>query len=161
MRFIFRGLKGLVKTENEYVQFQDTKVDNEQNEIKTIGLDGRIRKVVLHDNNSGKTSEVEIFTRNEKFYLNSTKQYVMENTIYFIPRIILGFRPDYSVQLSMRFIIKLVSGSNTVEGICNIIENNTNIVKYFREIYEFAIHIYKGGLCYVQKEGNTNWEYRL
>ena len=48
----------------------------------------------------------------------------MENTIYFIPKIILGFHPDYSVQLSMRFIIKLVSGINTVEGICNIIDNN-------------------------------------
>ena len=154
MSFIFRGLKRLVKTENEYIQFQDTKVDNEENEIKKMGLDGRTRKVVLHDNNSGKTSEVEIFTRNEKFYLNSTKQYVMENTIYFIPRIILGFRPDYSVQLSMRFIIKLVSGSNTEEGICKIIENNTNIGKYFREIYEFAIHIYKGGLCEIQKECN-------
>ena len=78
----------------------------------------------------------------------------MENTIYFIPKIILGFRPDYSVQLSMRFIIKLVSGINTVEGICNIIDNNANIIKYFKEIYEFAIHIYKGGLCDVHKAGN-------
>ena len=152
MSFIFRGLKRLIQTEGEYIQFLDS--GTQENEIRTTGLDGRIRKVVLHNSNSGTTSEVEIFTRNEKFYLNSTKQYVMENTIYFIPRIILGFRPDYSVQLSMRFIIKLVSGSNTVEGICNIIENNTNIGKYFREIYEFAIHIYKGGLCEIQKECN-------
>ena len=149
MSFIFRGLKRLIQTDGEYIQFLDS--GTQENEIRTTGLDGRIRKVVLHNSNSGITSEVEIFTRNEKFYLNSTKQYVMENTIYFIPRIILGFRPDYSVQLSMRFIIKLVSGSNTVEGICNIIENNTNIGKYFREIYEFAIHIYKGGLCEIQK----------
>ena len=149
MSFIFRGLKRLIQTDGEYIQFLDS--GTQENEIRTTGLDGRIRKVVLHNSNSGTTSEVEIFTRNEKFYLNSTKQYVMENTIYFIPRIILGFRPDYSVQLSMRFIIKLVSGINTEEGICKIIENNTNIGKYFREIYEFAIHIYKGGLCEVQK----------
>ena len=54
----------------------------------------------------------------------------------------------------MRFIIKIVLGISTIEGICNIIDNNANVVKYFREIYEFAIHIYKGGLCDVQKEGN-------
>ena len=71
MSFIFRGLKRLVQTESEYIQFLDT--GTQENEIKTIGLDGRIRKVVLHDSNSGTTSEVEIFTRNEKFYLNSTK----------------------------------------------------------------------------------------
>ena len=47
-----------------------------------------------------------------------------------------------------------MSGINTVEGICNIIDNNANIIKYFKEIYEFAIHIYKGGLCDVQKAGN-------
>ena len=86
MSYIFRGLKRIVQTENEYIQFQDT--GTQEKEIKTTGLDGRIREVVLHDNNSGKTSEVEIFTRNEKFYLNSTKQYVMENTKFFIPRII-------------------------------------------------------------------------
>ena len=124
------------------------------NEIITTGLDGKTRKVVLHENYSGGVSEVSVFTKNEKFYINATKQFIMENTIYFIPKIILGFRPDYSVQLSMRFIIKLVSGINTVEGICNIIDNNANIIKYFKEIYEFAIHIYKGGLCDVQKAGN-------
>ena len=49
MSFIFRGLKRLVQTESEYIQFLDT--GTQENEIKTIGLDGRIRKVVLHDNN--------------------------------------------------------------------------------------------------------------
>ena len=54
MSYIFRGLKRIVQTENEYIQFQDT--GTQEKEIKTTGLDGRIREVVLHGNNSGKTS---------------------------------------------------------------------------------------------------------
>jgi len=88
------------------------------------------------------------------FCENAHKQFVVENAINFIPRIMLGFRPDYAVQLSMRFIIRLVSGHTEIEEICKIIENNERLVKYFTHIYEFSIHIYKGGLCYNQNDYN-------
>ena len=41
MSFIFRGLKRLIQTEGEYIQFLDS--GTQENEIRTTGLDGRIR----------------------------------------------------------------------------------------------------------------------
>ena len=68
MSFLFRGLTRLIKTENEYVEFQDTKIGEGLNEITTTGLDGKTRKVVLNENDSGGVSEVNVFTKNQFFF---------------------------------------------------------------------------------------------
>ena len=68
MSFIFRGLKRLVKTENEYIQFKDTRVGkDEENEIKTMGFDQKQRKVVVTLKDESEVIEkdtIELFTRN-------------------------------------------------------------------------------------------------
>ena len=158
MSLIFRGLKRLTGyKETEWVAFKEDDKIAKVTEISTKGFDQKQRKVVVTLKDESEVIEkdtIELFTRNEIFCENAHKQFVVENAINFIPRIMLGFRPDYAVQLSMRFIIRLVSGHTEIEEICKIIENNERLVKYFTHIYEFSIHIYKGGLCYNQNDYN-------
>ena len=111
MSLIFRGLKRLTGyKETDPVEFHETRLD-QVTEISTKGFDQKQRKVVVTLKDESEVIEkdtIELFTRNEIFCENAHKQFVVENAINFIPRIMLGFRPDYAVQLSMRFIIRLV-----------------------------------------------------
>ena len=56
---------------------------------------------------------------------------MLENVINFIPRIFFWFKIDYAVQLAVRFIVKIISGSEDGEEISGIIEANPEIAKYF------------------------------
>ena len=53
---------------------------------------------------------------------------------------------DYAVQLAVRFIVNIISGSEDGEEISGIIEANPGIAKYFCEYAEIVEYCYKGGV---------------
>ena len=94
MSLIFSGLKRLAGyKETDPVEFNETRLD-QVTEISTKGFDQKQRKVVVTLKDESEVIEkntIELFTRNENCCENSNKQFVVNNAIYFIPRIMLGF----------------------------------------------------------------------
>ena len=52
----------------------------------------------------------EVITTNEKYLVNGQKMIALENAVFFVPRIFFCFRPGYACQLSIRFIVKKLTG---------------------------------------------------
>ena len=90
---------------------------------------------------------VEIFSKSEKFCLNANKQYILEKCGQVIPRIFYTFRPSYGIQLSVRFVLQLITGTTDRMLISHIIANNKRrLARYFSDTFILMQHITKGGI---------------
>ena len=91
--------------------------------------------------------EIEIFTSNERFVLNSYKRNILKNAASFVPKIFFAFRPSYCIQLSCRFIMKLLTGSNDKNEISFLIQQNSqSLTRYFENIRIISEFVFTGGL---------------
>ena len=87
----------------------------------------------------------DIITTCEKFLINGQKMIVLENAIFFVPRIFLCFRPGYACQLSIRFIVKLLTGIDESAGVEFVIRKNVgNLVRYFKNIQIVSEFVHTG-----------------
>ena len=68
--------------------------------------------------------EIEIFTSNERFVLDSYKRNILKNASSFISKIFYTFRPAYCIQLASRFVMKLLTGSNDTNEIGLLIQQD-------------------------------------
>ena len=69
-------------------------------------------------------TSTEVITTSERYLLNGQKMMVLENAVFFVPRIFFTFRPAYACQLSIRFIVKMLIGIEDPAGIGFVIRNN-------------------------------------
>ena len=90
--------------------------------------------------------DVKLFTYSQEFVEQSSKQYVLENIVFFTPRVFLSFRPEYSTQLATRYIIRLISGCKSNDSIDKILQANPGIAKYLKVYHALVCFVYKGGL---------------
>ena len=90
-------------------------------------------------------TSTEVITTSEKFLLNGQKMIVLENAVFFVPRIFFCFRPAYACQLSIRFIVKLLTGIEEPSGVVFVIRNNyKNLTQYFGDIKIIVEFIHTG-----------------
>ena len=90
--------------------------------------------------------DVKLFTYSQEFVEQSSKQYVLENIVFFTPRVFLSFRPEYSTQLAARYIIRLISGCKSNDSIDKILQANPGIAKCLKVYHALVCFVYKGGL---------------
>ena len=91
-------------------------------------------------------NSIQFFTKNQNFCLNSAKQEILNNVLHYVPRVFYLFKPAYCTQLSMRYIIRMLSGNTNTVQISKMIHNNVQLIKYFVDIFVLSKHIYGGGL---------------
>ena len=91
--------------------------------------------------------EIEIFTSNERFVLNSYKRNISKNASSFVPKVFFAFRPAYAVQISCRFIMKLLTGSTDKQEISFLLQQNSQaLTRYFENIRIISEFVFTGGL---------------
>ena len=79
----------------------------------------------------------------------------LENAVFFVPRIFFCFRPSYSCQISIRFIVKLLTGIEEAAGIEWIIRNNVkNLTRYFKNIQIISEFIHSGRFLQMPSQFN-------
>ena len=128
MSVIFSGLERLNQgLENQlnwfYFDVTDvTTVSGEKNLSKLlIDADHEILLDQCFELENETDTSTEVITSCEKFLLNGQKMMVLENAVFFVPRIFFCFRPAYACQLSIRFIIKLLTGIMEPSGVVIVI----------------------------------------
>ena len=90
-------------------------------------------------------TSTEVITTSERYLLNGQKMMVLENAVFFVPRIFFTFRPAYACQLSIRFIVKMLTGIEDPAGIGFVIRNNCkNLTRYFGNIKIVADFVHTG-----------------
>lgn len=159
MSIIFSGIKRIVDRGEEnpnWEGFQEKDRFNcygEKNvkELNTQHWKGNRKGVLLspfcQEGKEGKSIDIEIFTESQRYCLNTTKKYILEHALYFVPRIFYTFKPDYAVQLSMRYILGQVTGSTEAGYISYLLSKNEDkLVRYFSDLHTVSIHVACGGL---------------
>ena len=118
MSVIFSGLERLDQgLENQlnwfYFDVTDvTTVNGERNLSKLlIDADHEILLDQCFELQNETDTSNEVITSSEKFLLNGQKMMVLENVVFFVPRLFFCFRPAYSCQLSIRYIVRLLQAS--------------------------------------------------
>ena len=138
MSIIFQGLRRLSKDDNEPVA--QIFVDISKDAQIFVGKSSRL----LHVTHGSSKDEHDLFTKNQMFVNYSQKKYVLENVIHFVPKIVFFFKVDYAVQISIRFIVKQISGTECQNEINNIISSNPGISEYFKELAKITEYVYTG-----------------
>ena len=124
MSFIFSGLERLdQETEDSinwyYFDVTDvTTIDGELNPMSLkIDTENEILLNQCFETEYDQHASTEVITTSEKYLVNGQKMIVLENVVFFVPRIFFCFRPAYSCQLSIRFIVKLLTGIEESAGV--------------------------------------------
>ena len=128
---IFSGLARLSEDYENHLNWDYFELTN----VDTVNRDRNLSKLQIEDQNEilldqcfeleyVPTGSEEVITMCEKYLLNAQKLQVLENAVFYVPRIFLTFRPAYACQLSIRFIIKLLTGIEKPTGISYIIRKN-------------------------------------
>ena len=117
MSFIFSGLERLdQETEDSlnWYYFDVTDVTTIDGELNPMSLQIDSENEILLDQcfsaEYDQHASKEVITTSEKYLVNGQKMIVLENVVFFVPRIFFCFRPAYSCQLSIRFIVRLLTG---------------------------------------------------
>ena len=102
-----------------------------------------IHKVLLgfHNYSAEETRQIEFYNNNERFIQNSLKQNLLLNIQDFVPKIFFWFRPAYCVQLSARYMVKLLLAEQN-EIIEKVISTNPNLYKFFLNCHALGKYIY-------------------
>ena len=105
--------------------------------------DSAIHKVLLgfHNYDAEGTSQIEFYRNNERFIQNSLKQNPLLNVQHFVPKIFFWFRPAYCVQLSVRYMVRLLLGEKN-ENIEKAISTNPSLYKFFLNCHALGKYIY-------------------
>ena len=80
----------------------------------------------------------------ETFLLNSVKVEYLKNVVNHVPKLFYMFRPSYSVQLAIRYIIKNISGVTSKKALSYIIMGNNELLGYFVQFYLLCREVYTG-----------------
>ena len=124
MSFLFSGLLRLnvqpaVRFDCEEVSLQEPFV------LKSGQLNVRYAQPPVGEHGN----EICVFTNNQNFIANSQKKYFLENIIHFVPKIVYWFKPNYAVQIAVRYSVKMMSGETDSQGISAIIGSNAGLAK--------------------------------
>ena len=105
--------------------------------------DSAIHKVLLgfHNYETEETNQIKFYSNNERFIQNSLKQNLLLNVQDFVPKIFFWFRPAYCVQLSVRYMIKLLLGEQN-DNIERAISTNPSLYKFFLNGHSLGKYIY-------------------
>ena len=95
---------------------------------------------------TSKLEDVNIFTKNEMFTINSQKKYFLQTIQYNIPGLFYYFRPDVCLDLSVKFTIRQLSGLLNVEDIQHVQNCNPGIYNHFVDIYKISQKVYQYSL---------------
>ena len=89
--------------------------------------------------------EIKIWTKSEIYLLNCDKQAFLENVVDKVPKILYLFRPTYSCQLAMHFVIKQLTGWEDKVMIKRYIwSNSEKICKYFVDYFYITRSVFRG-----------------
>ena len=163
MSVIFSGLERLDQgLENQlnwfYFDVTDvTTVNGEKNLSKLlIDADHEILLDQCFELQNETDTSNEVITSSEKFLLNGQKMMVLENVVFFVPRLFFCFRPAYSCQLSIRYIVRLLTGITEPSGIGFVIRNNyKDLTRYFGDVKIISEFIYTGKMLITPSQYNT------
>ena len=163
MSVIFSGLERLDQgLENQlnwfYFDVTDvTTVNGERNLSKLlIDADHEILLDQCFELQNETDTSNEVITSSEKFLLNGQKMMVLENVVFFVPRLFFCFRPAYSCQLSIRYIVRLLTGITEPSGIGFVIRNNyKDLTRYFGDVKIISEFIHTGKMLITPSQYNT------
>ena len=155
MSLIFGGLQRLHFDLNEdawsEINLKDTSTCKGETNVTQLGYEeqnGSKIYIQIHpirqDWENETKNVIAISTQSERYLINRYKENLLENACFYIPRIFYTFRPAYCVQLSMRFLIKQLTGTENEQEISHYISNNNRFVRYFGDIFEIAKHVFNG-----------------
>ena len=132
MSIIFSGLERVEQGSEDQLNwyyFDTTDVTTVEGELNPMMLlinnENEILLNQCFDSEYDQNASTEIITTCEKYLVNGQKMMVLENAVFFVPRIFLCFRPSYACQLSVRFIVKLLTGIDEAAGVEFVIKNYT------------------------------------
>ena len=152
MSLIFSNIKLLslhkfLKDENFAIEQEPIQSSNISNPgyILQQRSDSAIHKVLLgfHNYETEETNQIKFYSNNERFIQNSLKQNLLLNVQDFVPKIFFWFRPAYCVQLSVRYMVKLLLGEQN-EKIEKVISTNPSLYKFFLNCHALGKYICTG-----------------
>ena len=152
MSIIFSGLERVDQGSEDqlnwyYFDVTDvTTVNGEQNPTRLlIDADHEILLDQCYELEYEPSASTEIITTCERYLLNGQKMMVLENAVFFVPRMFFCFRPAYACQLSVRFIVKMLTGIEEPAGVNFVIKSNyKNLTRYFGNIKIIAEFVHTG-----------------
>ena len=162
MSIIFSGLERVEQGSEDQLNwyyFDTTDVTTVEGELNPMMLlinnENEILLNQCFDSEYDQNASTEIITTCEKYLVNGQKMMVLENAVFFVPRIFLCFRPSYACQLSVRFIVKLLTGIDEAAGVEFVIKNNVrSLTRYFKNIQIIAEFVHTGKM--LQKPSQFN-----
>ena len=117
MSIIFSGLERVDQGSDDqlnwyYFDVSDvTTIEGELNPSRLlINAENEILLNQCFETEYDQNASTDVITTCEKYLVNGQKMIALENAVFFVPRIFLCFRPTYACQLSIRFIVKLITG---------------------------------------------------
>ena len=93
----------------------------------------------------GEGYEGIIFSNSQRFLENGLKKAFLREVCYSIPKIYFYFRPETSVMMGARFVVKQLSGSMDEDYIDHLIKNNPGLFNYLVPIFKIAQIMYRTG----------------
>ena len=162
MSFIFSGLERIdQETEDNlnWYYFDVTDVTTIEGELNPMSLQIDTENEILlnqcFEAEYDQHASTEVITTSEKYLVNGQKMIVLENVVFFVPRIFFCFRPAYSCQLSIRFIVRLLTGIEESAGVEWVIRNNVkSLTRYFKNIQIISEFIYSGKMLQMPSQFN-------
>ena len=151
MSYIFAGLKRKLEVINNDSKLDITEWKPNVPYTKAIKCFSFGKEEKLHnflkevfEDESWESSNIKLWTESTKFLNNSVRLESLKNVIGLVPKIMLFFRPAYSVQLALRYTVRIISGVTDPIGITNILAENKDLLGYFIQYYELVKEIYTG-----------------
>ena len=150
MSVIFNGLARLTQGLEDQLNwdyFDATDVDtvNGERNLSRLLINGKIEVLLdqCFELEYVPTGSEEVITTCERYLLNAQKLLVLENAVFFVPSIFMTFQPAYACQLSIRFIIRMLTGIEEPAGVSFVIRTNCkNLTRYFGNIKIMVLGCY-------------------
>ena len=164
MSIIFSGLERVEQGSEDQLNwyyFDTTDVTTVEGELNPMMLlinnENEILLNQCFDSEYDQNASTEIITTCEKYLVNGQKMMVLENAVFFVPRIFLCFRPSYACQLSVRFIVKLLTGIDEAAGVEFVIKNNVrSLTRYFKNIQIITEFVHTGKMLQMPSQFNAD-----
>ena len=141
MSLIFTGLSRL---RSDNYEGEEQELIFPEGEDIAYGI--KERQIHCHTILTEEFPSLRLFNTNQQFVLYAQKKYILQNVSYFTPAIMFFFKPEYSVQIASRFIIKLISGYQETKHIEALLARNTKIYIYFKEFLAITEYVYRGDI---------------
>ena len=162
MSFIFSGLERLdQETEDSlnWYYFDVTDVTTISGELNPVSLQIDSENEILLDQcfsaEYDQHASKEVITTSEKYLVCGQKMIVLENVVFFVPRIFFCFRPAYCCQLSIRFVVRLLTGIEESAHVEWVIKNNVkNLTRYFKNVQIVSEFTFSGKILQMPSQFN-------